>query len=409
MKIFAGGDLYQYLEQGNRELEQEVTKEEKNHLLNVDEAAYIDYLVGAHTIETVNFNWDAIYATESEKPIPSDRFPRDIMMGIGYQQQGSLIKQVITYHLPFSGLHILLQMKPSNNCLLWTTDVEFSKKLDEVNFEVINWKDDSQAITSESSQIIENIKHQSNSVNEQVRQYNVALKNRASNAVIRRKTELLKQSNLLESLGVPIKRADNVAESFSVPIKKKQIVIQKPLTSDKAFVPEPVLDKQVYWQILKTCHDLGVEMERHPSIYKGKGEEALRDLFLMMLSPNFDSVTGETFNKQGKTDILIKHEGKNIFVAECKFWHGSKLHHETINQILSYLTWRESKAAIIYFLDNKNLQPVLDGIESESPKHPCYVNKQNKNGEAWFNYHFHLLSDNTRGVELAILVFHLND
>jgi hypothetical protein len=32
--------------------------------------------------------------------------------------------------------------------------------------------------------------------------------------------------------------------------------------------------------------------------------------------------TGETFNHVGKTDILIRHENKNVFVAECKFWGG---------------------------------------------------------------------------------------
>jgi hypothetical protein len=32
--------------------------------------------------------------------------------------------------------------------------------------------------------------------------------------------------------------------------------------------------------------------------------------------------TGETFNFQGKTDILIRFEGKNVFIAECKFWKG---------------------------------------------------------------------------------------
>jgi hypothetical protein len=56
--------------------------------------------------------------------------------------------------------------------------------------------------------------------------------------------------------------------------------------------------------------------------------------------------TGETFNFQGKTDILIRAQGKNIFIAECKFWKGEKVFLETIDQLLSYLSWRDSKAAI---------------------------------------------------------------
>ena len=88
----------------------------------------------------------------------------------------------------------------------------------------------------------------------------------------------------------------------------------------------------------------------------------MRDHFIMVLSPHFDSVTGETFNKAGKTDILIRYEEMNAFVAECKYWRGSKQHSETIDQVLSYLTWRDSKAAILYFVKSKNLDPVLKQI-----------------------------------------------
>jgi hypothetical protein len=147
-------------------------------------------------------------------------------------------------------------------------------------------------------------------------------------------------------------------------------------------------------------------MERHPSTYKDKDEESLRDLFILLLAPHFQSVTGETFNKKGHTDILIQHEQKNIFIAECKFWGGEKLHQETIDQILGYLTWRDSKAAIIYFVKNLNLEPILKKIETETLNHKCYVKNLGKNNEAWFNYHFHLLDDSTRGVEIAILLFH---
>ena len=34
--------------------------------------------------------------------------------------------------------------------------------------------------------------------------------------------------------------------------------------------------------------------------------------------------TGETFNAAGKTDILLRIDGKNVFIGECKFWKGPK-------------------------------------------------------------------------------------
>lgn len=126
----------------------------------------------------------------------------------------------------------------------------------------------------------------------------------------------------------------------------------------------------------------------------------------MVLSPHFESVTGETFNKQGKTDILIRHEGKNVFVAECKFWRGSKQHIETIDQVLSYLTWRDSKAAVLYFVKNKNLDPVLRQVVEETPKHSAFIEHKGTPTEGWFDYRFHFLKDETRNVYLAILCFH---
>jgi hypothetical protein len=46
------------------------------------------------------------------------------------------------------------------------------------------------------------------------------------------------------------------------------------------------------------------------------GEEDLRSHFLVQLNGVFQGqATGETFNFQGKTDILIRVEGRNVFMA----------------------------------------------------------------------------------------------
>ena len=116
--------------------------------------------------------------------------------------------------------------------------------------------------------------------------------------------------------------------------------------------------------------------------------------------------TGETFNKSGKTDILIRHEKKNVFVAECKFWSGAKNHHATIDQILSYLTWRDSKAAIVYFVPGKAIAPALAQIESTTSAHKEFKRLVSRPDESWFNFGFHLSGDEARAVQLAVLCFH---
>jgi hypothetical protein len=148
--------------------------------------------------------------------------------------------------------------------------------------------------------------------------------------------------------------------------------------------------------------------ERLPSVYAGKDEETLRDHLLMVLEPRFQmSSTGETFNKSGKTDILMRHEQKNVFVAECKFWGGAKKHAQTIDQILSYLTFRDSKTAIVYFVDTKEMAAPLKAIEDTTPGHPEYVAFKGRREESWFSYEFHLPGDPGRSVQLAVLCFHL--
>jgi hypothetical protein len=224
--------------------------------------------------------------------------------------------------------------------------------------------------------------------------------------VTERKEEYLKHSNVLESLGVPFKKKQHVPETFAVPIKRQQPLIRKPATSSEPYIPEPALDAETYRHILRICYDTGIEIERHPSIYAGKDEETLRDHFLMVLAPHFQSVTGETFNKQGKTDILIRHEGSNVFVAECRFWRGQKAHYKTIDQLLSYLTWRDSKTAILYFITNKQLAPVLETVKDATQEHPCFTKYDKESARGWYSYHFHLLEDETRGVQLAIVCFH---
>ncbi len=211
--------------------------------------------------------------------------------------------------------------------------------------------------------------------------------------------------NLLSSLGFPFSKTQNVPSTFAVPAIQKKIIV-KPSAPNTAFTPEPTLDESNYWDILQIIHETGTEMERHPGIYLGKYEETLRDYLIMVLSPHFQSVTGETFNKTGKTDILIRHEKENIFVAECKFWNGIKAFHEAIDQLLGYLTWRDSKAAMVCFVENKELNPVLEQIESETANHPCYVKYYGKQVDSWFSFEFHLKDDHTRSVKLAVLCFH---
>ena len=162
----------------------------------------------------------------------------------------------------------------------------------------------------------------------------------------------MKQRQFVAALGVPIRASTEVSSTFAVPAIRKKIQLPKPIASTEPYSPEPTLDQSIYDGILKVINDTGKVFERLPSTYGDKGEEDLRDHLILQLTPHFEltSTTGETFNRSGKTDILIRYDNRNIFVAECKVWKGETNHLKTIDQLpLSYLTWRDSKTAIVYF------------------------------------------------------------
>ena len=145
-------------------------------------------------------------------------------------------------------------------------------------------------------------------------------------------------------------------------------------------------------------------MEGLPSTYKGKDEEALRDHFLTVLSSHFHSATGETFNRNGKTDIFVREAGEQVLVAECKIWRGKKAFASTIDQILSYLPWRDKRAAVVMFIQNRKLAPILTDVVRMTREHRCFLSVREVVDPAWSNCNF--WAETRRGGVLPPGVWH---
>ena len=200
-----------------------------------------------------------------------------------------------------------------------------------------------------------------------------------------------------------------IIQTYAIPTPqiRKNIAV-KPEVAATGYKPEPTLDQSIYHDILKTIGFAGKTFERLPSTYSGKSEENLRDHLLWYLGSHYEgSATGETFNKTGKTDILIRYENQNVFIAECKFWQGQQHYLAAITQLLGYLTWRDSKAAVVVFVKNEDFSSVLQTVEEVTPDHPNYLGFVDKEDESWFNYRFHIDGDPNREVKLAVLLFHI--
>jgi hypothetical protein len=161
-----------------------------------------------------------------------------------------------------------------------------------------------------------------------------------------------------------------------------------------------------YQSALEAIHRTGKMFERMPSTYSNKGEEDLRDHILVSLSSLTGAVTGESFNKTGKTDILYQLNGSNELIAECKFWGGEVVFLSTLDQLLKYLTSRDRQVAVVLFVRNKDFTSVARDIPLYAARHPNYVRHISNVDGTWQNYEFTLPGDAGCKIQVAILLYH---
>lgn len=163
-----------------------------------------------------------------------------------------------------------------------------------------------------------------------------------------------------------------------------------------------------YSKILECVHSIGQMFERLPSTYAGKDEESLRDHILVTLQGLVSgSATGESFNKRGKTDILVRNGGTNEFVGECKFWRGKAVYLDTISQLLRYLSWRDTNTAVIIFVPNNDFSSVLEKVAEYTAEHPQYIRATGIRDKTWQNFEFRMVEDASNIVNVAVMLYHV--
>ena len=400
---FSKFDSSTIFDQRRTSIKSEINGQNEDYILNVNREDYIQHLITKFQINPIEIHRDQLNVSTHEELIPAEIHPRSYSMS-----QGSFYpRDVLTFHLPFTGNAEFLNVRAS-------TYSSFSPVItiedNCICFRIIIFNSESKIIKQESENSIDLLISQNDFLSSDIIKFNTSIETIVTQVFDARKERLLNKNDLMIALGVPIKKTVNASKTFSVPTKRTKAISSRPspTVTEKGYTPEPTLDETIYGQILKIIHDVGKQFERLPSTYAGKEEEHLRDHLLLILEPNFEgSATGETFNKSGKTDILLRHEGSNVFISELKFWHGQKGFLEAITQLLGYLTWRDSKAAVVMFVKNKNFSSVLETAQQAIKEHENFLGFVREQEEGWYHYRFHINDDKNREVKLSLMLFHL--
>ncbi|HKJ81891.1 MAG TPA: hypothetical protein VJ954_07700 [Ignavibacteriaceae bacterium] len=403
VESFYSVDSHSFQAQLTEHIKKEIASKSKEYILQVDENEYIKYLVDKYTIEPLIIDFSSEFIPEPLKSIES---VNNRIYGGKYQTE--ILTFTIYYN--YSGSAVLFKVRPdefsmTSRQITINEDemkVSFTFKIDQRNPEIFNrTKDEYQ------SHAFMNLKN----TNKVAENWNKSVQSIVTSSFTSAKQKFIKENDFFAAINVKV---DNTTSGvFSAPTIKRKIIPQPSISNRKEFSSEPTMAKVMYEDILNIIYQLGKSMERKPSTYIGKDEEALRDQFLLLLETRYDSTTatGETFNRGGKTDIILKYaiDGSNLFVAECKFWHGSSEFLKAISQLFDrYLTWRDSKTALILFVRNKEFSNIIETIKNDISTHPYFMSENGARGETSLSYIFFIPQDKEKKVFLEIIAFHFD-
>jgi len=375
---------------------------DRDYLLNVSEADLCEHLVSEYRLIPPVLKRDEICVSE-HREVDVD-ISQDFSRAI-FDRSGPLyIKGTsVTIAIPFDGEKDLFYYQPST--------FNFNPPHGEIVGQELHLTytitdHDAGSLRQTYERDLGSIESYLRWVKNDIESYNDGLMQFVQNAVRKRKEKLLADAGLVSSLGIPIRRRPGDSLTFAPPEIRRKPVIRRPEVRAGHFQPEPVLLEEEYDYILNVIENMVLVMERSPKAFAKMDEEALRDHILVQLNGHYEGqATGETFNYTGKTDILIRYENRNVFIAECKFWKGPKALLKTLDQMLRYTSWRDTKTAVLIFNRQRNLSTVLQQISDTVPQHSCYKRELGKHSETHFRYAFHQPSDINREVVVSILVF----
>lgn len=399
---FSSGDLSASLDGLLRSVHAEIDQLDSNYVLRVPPAELDEYYIAKALLTPLTLHVDQQYIAE-QRTIQVDvsyDFRRAIQPGSRAHVPGTRLE----IDVPYSGTSTLWKLRPSTFSLSGYPNVHDYG--DRIGFSV-EFPDDSSNPQVLKKEIDDAIASLSRAVENQRREVERHNENAPQNVKARIQSKRAKAADscsAVADLGIPIKRRDQPA-AYAVPVSRRP-ELAKPKASADRYEPEPILEAKEYDHILGVLRSMALVIERNPQSFASLDEESVRDHFLLQLNGHYQgAATGETFNASGKTDILIRERHRNVFIAECKFWRGSKGFHDAIDQLLGYLTWRDCKCALLIFNRNRDStsvsQKMHEAIESRA-EHKKTVSR-NTNGEA--RYVFEKTGERNREIQVTTLLF----
>lgn len=396
--LFYKYDLHKIIENHRAALRAELDGMQDSRLLNTDLADLQTYATEKYQLELPKLG---------DPVIDEGRTKIHVGQWGGHPQPGERAVEVdahrYTLEIPFEGDKDLFYTQGSTfstnpprgtvrDGLLTTTIVEREPNAEELN--------------QQFDRFLSDVQQHLGWLKREVETWNAAIAGEVATLVHYRREKAEQAGSVASALKFGVRQRSDKASTFVATVsQRKKITPQLPSAKPGA-PPEPALSEEMYRAILDTLKQMSHVMERSPHAYATMDEETLRFQFLVPLNANFEGeARAEVFNYNGKTDILITVRGKNIFIGECKFWKGAKSLSETVDQILRYLSWRDTKCAILLFNRNRQFSQVLAQVRPTLEEHPQFVSFDGSRDETELSFTFNRPDDPERKLKLTVLAF----
>lgn len=402
--LFSTSELSDIFSRQKQSLYSEIDFTDNNYLLNVSVQEFFDYLQKKFAIAPLSVNRENKYIKRSYDTNIDVRYDPNRCI-FDTSRPAYVNGASIEVAVPFDGQKELFFCIPTTR-----TYNPPRASVENGGFVVsLSYVDETpERIKQEIDKVLSEIDRYVGWVNADVAKYNSELPGEITRKIESRKLKIMKDQGVVAFLGIPFKENLVLPKTYSIPTIQKKMLIQRPDAVTSPYTPEPALDMKNYEAILRIISDMTIVMERSPKAFIDMEEEDLRTQILVPLNGHFiGGATPETFNYEGKTDILIRANGKNVFIAECLIWRGEKYLLGKVDQLLGYSSWRDTKAAIIIFNRNKDFSNILSQIPGIIQKHGAYKRTVEYKSESGFRFIIHNRDDKNKEIILTILAFDL--
>jgi len=369
--LFNEGDLGASLDAMQRKLVEEVTSAPAEHVLHVDEDAWAAALADRWAVDCPALRSAEMWQDE----------PKEVQVDVRYDHGRAVYDRSqpvmwpgfrVVVHIPFDGDHGVFELRPNQ----YSHNPPRAEVRGQDLVDVIEYPRETPVdIAARAQHLASTVEQWLGWARSQIGAYNASLEAEARSAIVHRRESITSHQAHIAATGLPVGPPGASDRTYIADAVVRRPAPVLPNLPESQSIPlEPVLANEVYEHILGVVRDQLVGMERSPKAYAGMGEEARRTVLVDALNTHYrGKAAAEAFNFHGKTDILIRHDNQNLFIAECKYWSGAKGFTDTVDQLFGYRAWRDTKLAIVMFVREPDLTALIDKARDALAAHPQFI------------------------------------